>query len=137
MVINSKGLTPLDLFLIQQAAEDGHNVRIRRYLDTPYCNGENVHVNGCGFGDWFVLAGYCLPTALIQADCLSDALEGYLEEHVQPDDLDEDEWDEDCGTFDSVGEFYSERTLSLIHELNPSDYRWEVELTPHDDYFEE
>lgn len=94
---------------------------------------QSVKFNGDDYGEWYLIGGYCLQTAMIRAGCEQDAWEIYLEEFV-PCDEPENEDELEYGSFDSVGGWYSEVTCSYIMFLDPHDYdEWDIEIKKGDD----
>ena len=128
MIIKGK-LTKLDMKLIETAHLSGAEVSVKcgssRMVGT-----ETVKVHSEGGGDWYLFGGYCMWWGLIQANSFEDAYYAYLEEFVTPDDMPETEVEQDYGTWDGCGNWYSDTTTSHVVALNTSDYdEWKVELT--------
>jgi len=71
-----------------------------------------VHYNGAGEKMW-LLNGHCLPTVLITADYMSEAMDEYLEKYVVCDEVSMD--DIETTYFTGSGFAYNEETMSYIN----------------------
>lgn len=132
MIVNEKPaeLTNAILSMLNNACDEGHEITAQR-MD-HYGSPDTVHVHSEGWGPWFLFAGYCLPTALIQANNFQDAYDVYLDLHV-PCDEPESEEDADHGYF-GPGGWYSEVTTSYIVSLDYTHYDWTFTIKPGQDW---
>lgn len=122
-----------DGFLLEQAMHYGnYGCNIVAKVGAHHLVGtETVKVYSEGWGDWYLFGGHLMWWGLIQADSFESAYMGYLENCVPADDKPDDDKELELGTWDDLGNWYSEVTTSYVMELGVHNYdEWKIEITP-------
>lgn len=75
------------------------------------------------YGAWFLIEGHMLPSVLINALHVQDALDIYIEDHITLDEEPEDEDDRERGYTTGNGTWISEVELSYINTRTGNTFR--------------